>query len=151
MTAHTGCPQRTEDTLSSTPVRVGPIGLVAIATNPFPTGASLRVCIYQAGGDVSAPQRDGELASGRPLNPALSQTAGDALAGTPRPQTSDCPKPAARFATIQEVGGRGPTVEVELDSCRRVLLDPDSATPATISQADPRLVTLLQQLAQPTP
>ena len=146
-----GCPQQTADALSSTPVGVGPIGLVAITTNPFPTGASMRVCIYQASGDVSAPQRDGELASGRPLNPALSQTAGDALAGTPRPQTSDCPRPATRFATIHEVGGRGPTVEVELDNCRRVLLDPDSATPATISQADPRLVTLLQQLGQPTP
>jgi len=145
-----GCPQQTADALSSTPVGVGPIGLVAITTNPFPAGSLLRVCTYQVSSEVPAPRRDGELFSGRLLNPARSRTAGDALAGTPRPETSDCPKPATGFAIIQELGGRGASVEVELNTCRRVLLDPDSATPPTISQGDPQLAAVLQQLAQPT-
>ncbi|TDC42560.1 hypothetical protein [Micromonospora sp. KC213] len=134
--AASGCSQRWSDMVWATD-QDG----VGQDTTPGPLpadGASIRVCVYRVSEDERGGAKPaGEFESGREL-PAARWTEIRRELSTAGP-AAECGTPGSRFAVLHLGTG---FVCVEIDGCRRVLIDSGSG-PGSIRQSTAKLASLL--------
>ncbi len=108
----------------------------------FNGATTLRLCAY----DVPAAERGTDKPGGSFVYGGLLQGPEQAVVaaelGRAGPVAGDCAAPARRFALLRTADDAGPTIYVELDGCRRILLTPRSGA-ATLAQAGSTLVAVL--------
>ena len=108
----------------------------------FNGATTLRLCAY----DVPAAERGTDKPGGSFVYGDLLQGPEQAVVaaelGRAGPAAGDCAAPATRFALLRTADDAGPTIYVELDGCRRILLTPRSGA-ATLAQAGSTLVAVL--------
>lgn len=112
-----------------------------IRTNPF-DGAAVRVCRYGvAEEEQAASEPEGELLSGQVLDRRQRRSLIDGIVGSAAAPRR-CYERASRFAVLMAAGG-GPSLQVELDGCRRVLHRETGSEADALAQADAALVRLV--------
>jgi hypothetical protein len=109
--------------------------------DPFAAGAGLRVCVY---GVPPAERGGGKPAGTFERGTVLPADRRPALAAALRRTATApaCTTPATRFALIRPVDDTAGTIYVELDGCRRVLIEPADGRP-WLGRADDALAGLL--------
>jgi hypothetical protein len=113
------------------PLRVDPFG-----------PAQVRLCVYTVAKEEQRSTKPrGVFEFGGVLSAERLAAIGKALAAAGAP--ADCSIPASRFAMLANADMTLPHVFVEMDGCRRVLLEPRTNEPHTLAQGDAALVALL--------
>lgn len=147
--ARTGCSQQWSDMVHVETAVTGGARPALSTADPFAGIARIRVCVY------AVPR--GEFGGGKP---AGTLTGGALVSGTPRDRlgslltglvtASPCRREATRFALITQIDiGRDPTAYVELDGCRRAMVERSVISGAysrqreALSQAGDALVSFL--------
>jgi hypothetical protein len=140
--ATAGCSQRWAD-MASVATTANPDARPGALPEPFPAGQQVRLCVY----DVPK----SEQGNGKP--------AGDFAHGTVLPEdrraaiehalqaagpANPCSTHASRFAVLRPVTGSGPHIYVELNGCRRLIVE---AAPGgtIIAQGDAALIELIDK------
>jgi len=120
--AAVGCSQSWSDMIHVNSTLPGGRRLAASGGDPFPVAAPVRACEYEVGPTEFGQQKPGgEFTAGRVVTGADRRHLGELLGGAPA--ADGCTVEATRFAVLTTPGRTDPVVYVELDGCRRLLID----------------------------
>ncbi len=140
--AASGCSQTWAD-MVSVETKQGDPTSAAVGSDPFPPTEQVRLCVYRVqASEQGTAKPAGDFQYGVVLSPQRQASIDRSLltAGAARA----CSTPAGLFALLLSVDGSGATVYVELDGCRRIMVDTGDGGPI-LAQADLSLVELLDQ------
>jgi hypothetical protein len=113
-----------------------------LRTDPLASAAQVRLCVYTvAKQEQGTVKPAGTFEYGGVLAADRRAAIGKALAAAGAP--AECSTPASRFALLANADKTLPQVFVELDGCRRLLVEPRENGPRLLAQADAALVALL--------
>lgn len=150
--ARTGCSQQWADMVHVEASVTGGARPAPSAADPFAQIARLRVCVYavprgEFGGDKPA----GTFTGGVLVSGTSRDRLGSLLAGLV--SAVPCSREATRFAIVTQIDlGRDPMAYVELDGCRRVMVERSVTSGAyskqgeALSQAPDALISVLDAM-----
>jgi hypothetical protein len=136
-----GCSQNYADMVTVETAQ-GRVTGTALRSDLFPASVRLRLCVYRVPqSELGTSKPAGDFEHGTLLLPESETAIEQSLVG---PAAAKCSTESTRFALLTPEGGPGTTVYVELDGCRRIMVDAGSGKPI-LAQADAALIALLDR------